>query len=161
MNRTAPPVHVLVDRFPAFTAAQFLLWVLAACSLAAWFAGWFPYLTDGFDDFPHWFALGASLTLLAAALWFSRLSAVSLRWDGEQWWLGDPSDVGVEPWCVQPRVRVDLGDWMLLQLEIAAAGSRLSGKYRWLALQRWGHATQWHGLRCALLTHSPRRRGLS
>ncbi len=160
MSRTAPPVHVLVDRFTVWTAATAALWVFAACSLAAWLAGGAQSVTTGSDDLVYWLALAVLAPVLFAALWCSRLSAVSLRWDGEQWWLGGPSDVGVEPWCVQPRVRLDLGAWMLLQLEPVATGPRLSNRYRWLPLQRWGLATQWHGLRCALLAQAEHRRGL-
>jgi hypothetical protein len=160
MSRTAPPVHVLVDRFTVWTAATVVLWIVAACSLAAWFAGWSQSVTMGSDDRLHWLSLALVLPLLFAGWRFSRWSAVSLRWDGEQWWLGDPSDVGVEPWCVHPRVRLDFGSWVLLQLEPVTAGPRLPSRYRWLPLQRGGLATQWHGLRCALLAHPERRRGL-
>ena len=159
MSRTAPPVHVLVDRFTAWTAAMAVLWVFAACSLAAWLVGWSQSGAMASKGHVHWLALAVLAPVLISVPWFCRMRAVSLRWDSEQWWLGDPSDVGVEPWPVHPRVRLDLGAWMLLQLEAVAAGPRLPSRYRWLPLQRWGLATQWHGLRCALLAYSERRRG--
>jgi hypothetical protein len=159
MSRTAPPVHVLVDRFTVWTATVAVLWVFAACSVAAWFAEWSSSMNMDSGVRFFWIALGMLVPVLLAGLWLSRFNAVSLRWDGEQWWLGEPSDVGVEPWRIQPWVRLDLGVWMLLQLEPAGAGPRLPGRYRWLPLQRRGRATQWHGLRCALLVYPEHRRG--
>jgi hypothetical protein len=161
MSRNAPPVHVLVDRFTVWIAAWVLLWVLAACSLAVWVAGWAHPATVALADRAHWLALIVLGFVLLAGLWRSRLSAVSLRWDGEQWWLGTPGEVGVEPWPVQPSVRLDLGTFMLLQLEPRAGVPGQSIRYRWLPIQRWGLATQWHGLRCALLTYPEQQRGLS
>ncbi|XVJ68885.1 MAG: hypothetical protein HEQ39_03930 [Rhizobacter sp.] len=160
MRRTAPPVHVLVDRFTVWTVAVAVLWLVAVCSLAAWIVGWSQSVTLGSSGPVHWFALGLSVPVLFAVPWFTCLRAVSLRWDGERWWLGEPSEVGVEPWCVQPLVRIDLGHWMLLQLKPQAAGLRLSNRYRWLPIQRRGLATQWHALRCALLTYPEPPRGL-
>ncbi len=161
MNRAAPPVHVLVDRFTVWVAAKAVLWVLALSSLAAWWVGWSGSFSPGSTDLVHGVAMGVSLLLLLAALGLSQSGAVSLRWDGEQWWLGDPRHVGVEPWCVRPRVCLDLGAWMLLYFKPAPDAVSLPHPYRWLALQRWGLAAQWHGLRCALLTQAGRRRGLS
>ena len=161
MSRSAPPVHVLVDRFTVWTAAWIVLWVLAAFCLVAWAAGWAQSATIALAGPFHWLALIFSGFVLLAGLWCSRFSALSLRWDGEQWWLGTPGEVGVEPWPVHPFVKLDLGTFMLLQLEPRAGVSGNSIRYRWLPIQRRGLATQWHGLRCALLTYPEQRRGLS
>jgi hypothetical protein len=81
------------------------------------------------------------LTLvLTVSLW--RVSARSLRWDGQVWWL-DAVPGGM-------KVVIDLGPWMLLSFTPAAPGRLMS----WLPVQRRGLEPQWHALRCAV--YSPR-----
>lgn len=153
MSRTAPPVHVLVDRFAVWTAAVVTLGVISTLTLMAWAVSvWTasPGLAQGL-------ALSISACVLCASLWWSLHSSVmSLRWDGERWWLSQPSSVGTEPWPVQVVVCLDLGPWMLLQLRAHPDGQRLPRRYRWLPLQRQALAAQWHGLRCALIAQESR-----
>jgi hypothetical protein len=160
MNRTAPPVHVLVDRFTVWTTAVAVLWASAFCGLVAWGVAWAdPVLVGSAKTFSAFVFFGA-VALVLVGFWFSRFTAVSLRWDGQQWWLGLPSDVGAEPWAVRPFVRLDFGVWMLLQLRPQGTGARLPNRHRWLPIQRSELATQWHGLRCALFTHRNHGKGL-
>jgi hypothetical protein len=160
MSRTAPPVHVLVDRFTVWTTASAVLWTLAACSLVAWGMAWVNPALVGSARGISVFVLFVTAVLALAGFWSSRLTSVSLRWDGQQWWLGLPSDVGAEPWAVRALVRLDFGVWVLLQLKPHGAGPRLPNRYRWLPIQRGELATQWHGLRCALFAHHNHGKGL-
>ncbi len=85
-----------------------------------------------------WLLLGA--LLLPGAGWLgwrcSRTRPMSLRWDGQQWWLDETP--------TRPRVVIDLGVWLLLRL---AVRSRLP---RYLPLARTSCAAQWPQLRATL-----------
>ncbi|MFM8901200.1 MAG: hypothetical protein ACKOF9_14805 [Burkholderiales bacterium] len=153
MSRTAPPVHVLVDRFAVWTIAVVILGVIATATLLAWAT---PVWTTPLG-LAQGLALSIAACVLCVSLWRSlRSSAVSLRWDGERWWLGQPSSVGAEPWPVHVVVCMDLGSWMLLQLRAHSDDAGLPRRHRWLPLQRQGLELQWHGLRCALYVQEPR-----
>jgi hypothetical protein len=152
MSRTAPPVHVLVDRFAVWNTAVLILGVMASLTWLAW------AVSLGTWQGLAWFLLAV---VVGASLWWSlRPSAVSLRWDGERWWLGQPSTAGTEPWPVQTMVCMDLGAWVLLQLRAHPDGPELPRRFRWLPLQRQGLQAQWHALRCALFAHAQRARGV-
>ena len=153
MIRTAPPVHVLVDRFAVWTTAVFILGVIATVTLLAWvMSAWTTSL-----GLVQGLALSIAACVLCVSLWWSlRSSAVSLRWDGERWWLGQPSSVDTEAWPVHVAVCMDLGSWMLLKLRAHSDDACLPRRHRWLPLQRQGLELQWHSLRCALYMQEPR-----
>jgi hypothetical protein len=90
-----------------------------------------------------------------------------LVWDGRAWSFGTvPPHTATEPstWPrldgVVPRVRLDLGGWMLLQIQLApGVGGRPAGPGRflamrprgvWRAVSRRGAAGAWTPLRAAL-----------
>jgi hypothetical protein len=159
MGRTAPSVQVVIDRFAVWTAVVAVLSGFAAFSLLIWVSGWAGFGAKTSPDNMHWFALAVSAGVVLVGGWSCRLSAVSLRWDGERWWLGRTNDIGTEPWGVQPFVRLDLGAWMLLQLQPHPDGPRPPNRYRWLPIERTGLGPQWHGLRCALYAGRDHRGG--
>ena len=86
--------------------------------------------------------------------------ALTLRWDGQHWWLarlGRSPRAGAaaqaDPIAGEVDVALDFGGWMLLRFRpVAAAGRRRVP--RWLPAQRSGLEAQWHALRCAV--YSPR-----
>ena len=149
MKRTAPAVHVLVERFDFWVCGIGGLVALAAATLAGWLAG-AEQAGYGADASPAtvWFFTLVSLLVLAFPLFSLRQPSCSLRWDGQTWLLGPPDSVGAEPWLVELDVRLDLGAWMLLQVRSAAPG--FPRAFAWLPLQRCGMPLQWHGVRCAL-----------
>lgn len=155
MKRTAPAVHVLVERFDSWALGICGLVVLAAASLAAWLASASqPEGGVGTSSAIVWSFALISLLALACPLFSLRLPPCSLRWDGQAWHLGQPGSVGVEPWPVELDVRLDLGAWMLLRVHSVAPG--FPRAFAWLPLQRRGMPLQWHGLRCALFAPGTR-----
>ncbi|MFN3297833.1 hypothetical protein [Caldimonas sp.] len=141
-QRTAPPVTVVVHRYALWRAALLALGLAVALSLAAWATG-------------HWGAWAVPILVPALLLGLWGLAGrhwgrpgFLLRWDGQDWHWRDREQVHESRGRV--IVRIDLGDWMLLQL--VAHGDR---RTVWLPLQRAGLESRWHALRCAV--YSPTR----
>lgn len=85
------------------------------------------------------------------------LKAFSLRWDTQQWHLGAASTLGQEPHAGRLMVALDLGAWMLLRLipsAVSASSVRLPAG-GWLPVQKRGHETHWHALRCTVYSARP------
>jgi len=104
--------------------------------------------------------VGAMLGVPALAVSLMRVPAVSLRWDGQQWWLARlarsarvSSAAQVDAIAGDVDVALDFGGWILLRFRPASPGRR-EGAIRWLPVQRRGLEAHWHALRCAV--YSPR-----
>ena len=79
-----------------------------------------------------------------AALLFHTMAG-RLRWDGQAWSRAD----GAQAWpLLRLVVALDLGIWVLLQLQ-TAGGRRL-----WCVASAASAQAQWHGLRVALAAHA-------
>ncbi|MBS0444588.1 MAG: hypothetical protein JSR59_01440 [Proteobacteria bacterium] len=144
--RASPALQVTLTAFGAWRAAVAALTLAAAAMPWAWLAAR--------SDAPSLWSLGAagllSASALACGLRAARVTACSLRWDGQRWHLGAPSSIGNEPLHGTLAVVLDFGDWMLLRL---AADPPARPAIRWLPAQRRGLEPAWHALRCAV--HAP------
>ena len=139
--RAAPALQLSLTRFRAWHAALLLLVVADLACLAAW-SRWRPDPLPAAAEMALWLVAVACL----AAAWSARARPATLAWDGQAWHLGAP---GAAPDRLTPgrlRLRIDLGDWMLLQF-IPDRGKFAAGA--WLPVQRADLASQWHALRCA------------
>ena len=103
---------------------------------------------------------GAMLAIPALAATLVRVPAVTLRWDGQQWWLARlarssraAAAAQIDAVAGEIDVALDFGGWMLLRFRpiSVAPRARIS---RWLPVQRHGLEAHWHALRCAV--YSPR-----
>lgn len=129
MRRT-PPVVVPLEPQPAVQAVVAFIAALAVVGLAAWAISYQPW------------AWPALLAVPPIAFWAWRAAAVlprQLRWDGQAWWLAEPSRS--DEIAVQLAVLIDLDHWLLL---------RASPGPRWLPLSRGGQAARWTALRATL-----------
>lgn len=147
--RAAPAVSVRAAPSGQWLAALLTLSsvVIAATALWAWQRG---TAAGGLV----WLSVVA---LAAHCAWCARRrGAMSLRWDGERWWLALPADSTEVAGDL--LVAIDLGAWLLLRFR-AAPGALASPRHRWLPLQRKGLQAHWHALRCAL--YSPRPAAVS
>jgi len=104
--------------------------------------------------------IGALLAVPALAASLMRVPAVTLRWDGQQWWLARltrssraAAAAQIEAVAGEVEVALDFGAWMLLRFR-PASGVHREGSARWLPVQRRGLESHWHALRCAV--YSPR-----
>ena len=129
MRRT-PPVVVHVQPQRAVQAVVALIAVVTSTSLAFW-------------AMSHVAAAWPLLALVpVAAAWGWREAAPlprRLRWDGEAWWLTEPSTDDETP--VRVDVLIDLDRWLLLR---ATPGPR------WLPLARAQQVSTWGALRATL-----------
>lgn len=133
MRRT-PPVVLQLQSQPAVQAAVACIALLATGGLAAWAITHFPQ------------AWPALLALPLALVYAWRAAAVMprrLRWDGQAWWLAEPSCDDER--AVQLAVLIDLDHWLLL---------RASPGPRWLPLSRHQQAAHWTALRATLFAAS-------
>ncbi|MDP9043206.1 MAG: hypothetical protein M3O01_00215 [Pseudomonadota bacterium] len=161
--RAAPAYQVTLRRFGAWQIAVRLLAGCTEAALLAWVLGRDP--PNGFEIF----AAGcAALVVWRCAASLTRTPAMTLRWDGQLWWLGqadtDPAGpVGPAPRPGHVQVALDLGSWMLLRFTPASAararwsGARMPSLVTWLPAQRAGLETEWHGLRCTVFAPLPSR----
>ena len=148
--RTAPPLHVSLNRFGIWRVAVVVLTMLGTLTAAGWLVG-----QDGLAGV----AKGVAMAGVAALLWgiglsLVRLPACRLSWDGQCWALLDMAAGGTEPIAGDISVAIDLGPWMLLRFRPASASPSLPWCAWWLPVQRRGIEPQWHALRCAV--YSPR-----
>lgn len=141
-QRTAPPVTVVVHRYALWRTALLALVLAVGLVLGAWAAGH----RGGWAVL----ALAPGLLLggwgLVACHW--RRPGFLLRWDGQDWHWREREQV--HEYRGRAIARIDLGDWMLLQL--VAHDGRFAV---WLPVQRAGLEPRWHALRCAV--YSPTR----
>ena len=147
----SPAFHVIVRRYGIWRAVVIALVAMTAAVLIAWLVS-----RDEFTPL----ALRASVAvvgvgLIIAAAQLTRLDAMSLRWDTQCWHLGPASTAGDEPSTGQLVVAIDLGGWMLLRFDDAAAASSARKRTRWLPVQRRGLEREWHALRCAVYCARP------
>ena len=145
--RNPPPVSVCLHPASRSAIAWRLAvgWVWAACAaaLAAWGAAW--------QQAPQWqlcmtLAAGgtASVAAVAWAWWAGRHAAATpLRWTGHVWQCGDAV-------ITAPRVRLDLGSCMLVELPRTAA----SVGSRWWVLTYASDRRAWHPFRAAVYAHA-------
>ena len=144
--RAAPPVDVLLADG---RLERMLITLLHACVgvlLATWFA-----LHAEWPPGPA--ALAAVLTtsglLAAAGAWLARQALPSspgrLRWDGQGWHSGQAQ---TDQPLARLVVALDLGTWVLLQLQPA------QGRACWRVASLGSAQAAWHGLRVALAAHA-------
>lgn len=128
----APPVfQMAVRHFGVWRLLRASLTGLAGVVLCAWILS---VLAAG-APLP-WLGWGASVSALVLSAWGPRAVPVSIRWDGQVWFLGArPGGLSVA---------IDAGPWLLLRW------AALDGSHAWLPVQRRGHEADWHLLRCTL-----------
>ena len=135
----APPAFsVAVSRFGVWRGICLTVSLVAVCAAVAW--AW--ALRDTPASAASAMLLGLLLT--APALWplLRPPRAFHLRWDTQAWLLdATPGQVSVA---------VDTGGWMLLRF--VPDGRWMA---RWLPVQRRGHETAWHALRCTVYCARP------
>ena len=145
--RAAPPVDAALGSGRPERMLITLLHGLAGGLLSAWAAL--------HAELPLWQvpALAGVLVCAAAMAALGRWLAVRalspeaghLRWDGQAWSRADEA----QAWPVlRLVVALDLGIWVLLQLQ-TAGGRRL-----WCVASAASAQAQWHGLRVALAAHA-------
>ncbi len=147
--RAAPAVSVSAAPSRQWFAALLALCfgVLAATVAWAWQRG----------DAAGWLVWLSVAALAAHCVWRARCrSRLTLRWDGERWWLALPA--GSAELAGDLTVAMDLGAWLLLQFRVGPDTVARPGR-QWLPLQRAGLQAHWHALRCAL--YSPRPQATS
>ncbi len=103
---------------------------------------------------------GAMLAVPVLAASLMRVPVVTLRWDGQQWWLARlarssraAAAAQIDAIAGEIDVSLDFGGWMLLRFRPISAARRERAS-RWLPVQRRGLEAYWHALRCAV--YSPR-----
>lgn len=147
MRRSAPAVQVLITRIDCWRGFVIALVLAALISLTSWL-----FASSAQQFHPAALVVMIAGTVLASgyAVLTLRTPATSLRWDGQHWYAGPAHLVGTEPWGVDVRIRIDLVNWMLLELRSDQVG--FPRTMAWLAVQKVGIETDWHGLRCALFS---------
>ncbi len=147
--RASPAFQVVLDRFGVWQAAVLAAALAGGFVMLAWLASEQPSVSGA----SRWMAAGVALALLVLGAAVARVPSVSLRWDGQRWYLGPPQSAGHEPDSGKMYVAIDLGPWMLLRFEPAESTWRT--RATWLPAQRRGLESRWHALRCAV--YSPRQ----
>lgn len=154
----APPAfQITVSRFGVW---KFLLLSLAVSVGAALVAWWWTTPVA-----PRWLITTGCASMAAVSFFglasLYRIRPFSLRWDTQQWALDAASLRGHERHFGHVVVAVDFGHWMLLRFLCSAEPSSPSPSARfssrWLPLQRAGHETAWHALRCVVYASAVRR----
>jgi hypothetical protein len=154
--RTSPAFQCVLNRFGVWRASVAIVAAAGVVVLLAWLA------TRSEPTPPlglvAW--VGAILAVLALAASLMRLPAMTLRWDGQQWWLARLTSSSRAVAAAQMDaavgeldVALDFGAWMLLRFRPVSANRR-ERRPRWLPVQRRGLEAHWHALRCAV--YSPR-----
>jgi hypothetical protein len=100
-----------------------------------------------------WGLLGVAAWALLSHAWGT--GPVSLRWDGQRWFVGPASTVGLEPAGGRLDVMLDLGPWMLLRFSADEDFRRHGPVRQWLPAQRFGHEADWHLLRATVYCARP------
>jgi len=154
--RASPAFQCVLNRFGVWRAAVAAVAGVGLVVLLAWLA------TRSEPTPPLGLAawIGALLAVPALAASLMRVPAVTLRWDGQQWWLARltrssraPAAAQIEAVAGEVEVALDFGAWMLLRFR-PASSARRERSARWLPAQRRGLESHWHALRCAV--YSPR-----
>ena len=172
--RASPAFQFTLNRIGVWRLGVSALAALALAVLLAW-------LATRAEPLPSLALLAWAGTFLAVPLVAGsllRMPAVTLRWDGRQWWLVrtasamGPAAVEVNATPGDIEVALDLGGWMLLRFQAHlppqpppqpqsrpwSQPRRLlaltDARSTWLPVQRRGLESHWHALRCAV--YSPR-----
>ena len=154
--RASPAFQCVLSRFGAWRAAVAVVAGAGVVVLLVWLA------TRSEPTPPLGLAgwVGAMLAVPALAVSLMRVPAVTLRWDGQQWWLAQlarssraAAAAQIDAVAGEVDVALDFGAWMLLRFR-PASGTRRERRTRWLPVQRRGLDAHWHALRCAV--YSPR-----
>ena len=154
--RASPAFQCVLNRFGVWRAAIVAVASTCVVVLLAWLA------TSSEPAPPLGLAawIGAMLAVPAMAASLLRVPAVTLHWDGQQWWLARPARSSraaaaaqIDAVCGEIDVALDFGGWMLLRFRPISA-LRRERAVQWLPAQRRGLEAHWHTLRCAL--YSPR-----
>ena len=154
--RASPAFQCLLNRFGVWRAVITALASAGVGVLLAWLATRSePVPTLGLAAWA-----GAMLAVPALAVSLIRVPAVTLRWDGQQWWLARTARSSraataaqIDAAAGEIDVALDFGGWMLLRFRPISAVRRERSP-RWLPVQRRGLEAHWHALRCAV--YSPR-----
>jgi hypothetical protein len=145
----SPPFQMIVRRFGVWRLASTVLVLMVASAVGAW-------VHRAVEPFAvlAGIAVGA-LALSSAAILIHawRLQPTSLRWDTQRWHLGEAGSAGREPSPGRLTVAMDLGMWMLLRF--VPDERNLWRRGVWLPVQRHGHETAWHALRCTVYCARP------
>jgi hypothetical protein len=144
--RASPPIDIALGR-----SGPWLVFVVAVTlSSVAVVATWLMLGMGASASSPGLPAAAvAALVLLLASRAFlaARVPGGRLRWDGRRWALTDSARGDAEGLVGGVTIALDLGGWLLLRF---VADSAPGVAVRWLPLQRRGHESDWHALRCAL-----------
>jgi hypothetical protein len=143
--RASPAFQCVLNRFGVWRAAVAVVASAGVVVLLVWLA------TRSEPTPPLGLAawIGAMLVVPALAASLMRVPAVTLRWDGQQWWLAGlalsssraAAAAQIDSVTGEVDVSLDFGAWMLLRFR-PASGTRRERR------------TRWHALRCAV--YSPR-----
>ena len=146
----SPPFQMTVRHFGIWRAGVTLLVALVTAMVAIW-------ALQASGRHGLWVVmacvlLAASSTMLLAHAWCLRVT--TLRWDSQCWQLF-ASDTSRREQAPSGRlvVCVDLGGWMLLHFTPDDATVLQRGT--WLPVQRRGHESDWHALRCTVYCARP------
>ncbi|HKW82249.1 MAG TPA: hypothetical protein VJN68_00740 [Burkholderiaceae bacterium] len=154
--RASPAFQCVLNRYGVWRAAVGAVAAAGIAVLLTWLA------TRSEPTPPLGLAAwaGAMLAVPALAASLMRLPAVTLRWDGQHWWLARlgrssraVAAAQIDATAGELDVALDLGAWMLLRFRPVSTDRR-ERRPRWLPVQRRGLEAQWHALRCAV--YSPR-----
>jgi len=154
--RASPAFQCVLNRFGVWRAAVAGLASTAIVVLLMWLGTRTePVPTSGLAAW-----IGAMLAVPALAASLMRMPAVTLRWDGQQWWLARvarssraAAAAQIDATDGEIDVALDFGGWILLRFRPISAAPGEPGS-RWLPVQRRGLEAHWHALRCAV--YSPR-----
>lgn len=149
--RASPACQFTLKRSGAWCR---LIAALSACVVVA-LVFWCVWPSDGLSAWRTGAATLAAVAVFGLNISLTRMSTVSLRWDGQRWQLGQSASMGHESVMGELSVPLDLGNWMLLRFQADVAKRR--SKVTWLPVQRVGIEAQWHALRCAVYSPRPER----
>ena len=154
--RASPAFQCVLNRFGVWRAA---IAALASAGVAVLLV-WLATRSEPMPSLGLAAWVGAMLAVPALAASLMRIPAVTLRWDGQQWWLARlagssraAAAAQIDAVGGEIDVALDFGGWMLLRFRPISAARRERFS-RWLPVQRRGLEAHWHALRCAV--YSPR-----
>lgn len=145
----SPSFQMTVRCFGVWRAVSLLLVTVAVLVVVTW-------APRALEPRAVWVWASIAVLVLASAgvlvqAW--RLQPTSLRWDTQCWHLGIPGHAGHEPRSGRLEASMDLGMLMLLRFRPHDASVLHRGT--WLPVQRFGHETAWHALRCTVYCARP------
>lgn len=148
--RTAPAITVVAAASRPWVVLVRALAIVSVLAAGAWVG-----LHLATDSWPQAAArcllLLVALGLAGVALRAAGAGAgMQLRWDGQDWWLRPAGAAESDDVPTLPRVVADFGAWLLVRCGSRPGQRGFARRVHWLALQREGDRTRWHGLRCAL-----------